>query len=164
MSWSTADTYTVGQTLGAASLNKISGDLSVLGGPMTSYTSTWASSGTQPAIGNGSITSAAVLTNKMVDFRIAVVFGTSTTFGTGSYTLSLPATSVVTHQFRALGWVYQGGVRYPIDGLFLNSSTLNLIYQATAGSSDVSVTPTAPVTLTATAGNGIFISGRYEAA
>lgn len=165
MAWNALTSTVVGQKLTAAYVNLIKGNMDVLGGPMTAYTPTWASSGTAPAIGNGSVTGAAVLANKIVDFRVAVVFGTTTTFGTGSYTLTLPVAPVAGQRFAFDGWIFQGGGLYKIHGHSSGSTTVNLYYIAAVGGASVStVTPTAPVTLTAAATNGIYVSGRYEAA
>lgn len=59
----------------------------------TSYTMTWASSGTQPAIGNGTKQGAYVVIGKTCFFRINVLMGSTTTYGTGTYTFSLPFTA-----------------------------------------------------------------------
>jgi hypothetical protein len=41
MPWTTPETFTAGQTLTAASMNVISGNLDALGGAWTAYTPTW---------------------------------------------------------------------------------------------------------------------------
>jgi hypothetical protein len=165
MAWNTVSSSVVGEKLTAAKVNLIKGDLDVLGGPMTSYVSTWAGSTTNPVIGNGSIVAAAVLANKMIDFRIAVNFGTSTTFGSGAYTLTLPSAPVAGQRFEFGGWIFQGGSFYKISGHAKDTTTLNLFYISNGTTSQVSsMTPTGPVTLTAASTNGIYLSGRYEAA
>lgn len=165
MAWNALSTFTVGQKLSAATANFIKGNFDVLGGPMTSFTSTWGSSGTAPVIGNGSVTSGAVMANKMVRFRIAVAFGSSTTFGTGSYTLTLPSTPITGHRYAFDGWVFQGSSLYKIHGHASGSSTVQLYYiNAVGGAAITTVSATGPVTLTAAAGNGIYLNGEYEAA
>lgn len=57
----------------------------------TTYTPTWGASGTQPAIGNGTIGGAWTAIGKTLHLRIALQMGTTTTYGTGGWTLSLPA-------------------------------------------------------------------------
>jgi hypothetical protein len=54
------------------------------------YTPTWASSGTQPAIGNGVITGRYVQTGKIVRVSVRILMGSTTTYGTGTYSISLP--------------------------------------------------------------------------
>lgn len=60
----------------------------------TAYTPIWASSGTQPALGNGSLVGRYVRIGKFVHFTISLQPGSTTTFGTGTYTFSLPVTAV----------------------------------------------------------------------
>ena len=62
-------------------------------GAWTSYTPSWTSSGSAPAIGNGSVTGAYQRIGRNVIVRIALVWGSTTTNGTGTYFLSVPVTS-----------------------------------------------------------------------
>jgi hypothetical protein len=54
---------------------------------------TWAATGTQPAIGNGTITARYRRSGKMVVFQFRLAMGSTTTYGTGTYTISLPVNS-----------------------------------------------------------------------
>lgn len=58
----------------------------------TAYTPTWSSSGTAPAIGNGTLTGRYIQLGKLVVFRIFWQAGSTTTFGTGYWTWTLPVT------------------------------------------------------------------------
>ena len=61
------------------------------GGKRTSYTPTWGvESGTAPTIGNGSVAGNYNRVGDLVFFQISVVFGSTTTAGSGTYTFSLP--------------------------------------------------------------------------
>jgi hypothetical protein len=61
------------------------------GGNSTAYTPTWAvQSGTNPTIGNGILVGDYSRIGDLVYFRVRVVFGTTTTAGSGTYTFSLP--------------------------------------------------------------------------
>lgn len=57
-------------------------------------TPTWASSGTQPAIGNGTLTSSFAVTDGVCVETFRITMGSTTTYGTGDWTLStaFPAT------------------------------------------------------------------------
>lgn len=55
-----------------------------------SYTPTWAASGTQPVLNNGTMTGRYLQIGKLVFFDISLQPGSTTTFGTGNYTWSLP--------------------------------------------------------------------------
>jgi len=67
--------------------------------PWVSYSPAWTSSGTAPAIVNGTLTGASMRVGNTVFFRIRWVAGSSTTFGTGNYFFSLPYTSVALGSF-----------------------------------------------------------------
>lgn len=59
-----------------------------------SGTLTWATTGVAPAIGNGALVGAYRQTGKTVTFRIYWVAGGTTTFGSGNWLFSLPATAL----------------------------------------------------------------------
>lgn len=54
------------------------------------YTPTWTSTGTAPSLGNGQIAGRYLQYGKTFWFRISLYFGSTTTFGTGFYLLSMP--------------------------------------------------------------------------
>lgn len=59
-------------------------------GAYTAYVPVWASTGTAVALGNGTITGSYIQLGKLVHGRVTLTFGSTTTFGTGTYTLTLP--------------------------------------------------------------------------
>lgn len=132
-------------------------------GAWTSYTPTWGSTGTAPAIGNGSLIGAYTQIQKTVFFRVGVTFGSSTTFGTGNYTLTLPvAPSSSSPYWSWVGYGLNGGTAYRLS-LDVNggSSTAVLNYQSATTGAMTRVGQTAPVTW-ATAGNGFWFNGVFE--
>lgn len=54
------------------------------------YTPVWTSNGTQPTLGNGSITGEFVRSGNMVTATIKLQAGSTTTFGSGNYSFSVP--------------------------------------------------------------------------
>lgn len=58
----------------------------------TAYTPVWSSSGTAPALGNGTLTGAYMQVGDLVFIKIVLRMGSTTTFGTGVYRFSLPVT------------------------------------------------------------------------
>jgi hypothetical protein len=68
-------------------------DISALTSAWTDYTPTWTSTGTAPALGNGTLTGRYKQIGKLVTVKIKIVFGSTTTFGTGGYLFSLPVTA-----------------------------------------------------------------------
>ena len=79
-------------------------------GTWTDFSSTlaWTSSGAAPAFGNA--TKLAEYRrpsgSDMVDVRIKITFGNTTTFGTGVYFLSLPANAATNQIAFGAGWAY----------------------------------------------------------
>lgn len=60
------------------------------GGTYADYTPTWAASGAAPVIGNGTLNARYAQVGKLVHYFGQLVMGSTTTFGTGNYSLSLP--------------------------------------------------------------------------
>lgn len=88
--------FSAGDVLTAADLNAI--------GTWTSYTPTWTSSPTNPAIGNGTLYGAYSQINEMVFVYIRISMGSTTTFGSGVWKLSLPVTGAKPFNFALNGW------------------------------------------------------------
>jgi hypothetical protein len=65
----------------------------IWGGAWTTYVPVWTSTGTAPALGNGSLTGRYVQIGKTVIAKANLTMGSTTTFGTGNYFISLPATA-----------------------------------------------------------------------
>ena len=64
------------------------------GGAWASYTPTWsATGGTAPSLGNGTIGGVYAQIGNITYFNIILTMGSTTTFGTGDWTLSLPVTA-----------------------------------------------------------------------
>lgn len=92
----------------------------------TAYTPSWTSSGTAPAIGNGTITGAWSLVGKTLSFRIKLTMGSTTTFGTGNYSFSLPGGVTSAGEDQAVVAVLfdtSAGLRAHAAGLVLASGT-----------------------------------------
>lgn len=60
-------------------------------GIWTPYTPSWTSSGTAPAIGNGTIIGSFILQDRLLIGHIYLAMGSTTTFGTGTYRFGLPS-------------------------------------------------------------------------
>ena len=111
----------VGQVLTAATMNSI-------GAVSETFTPTWTSSGTAPAIGNGTLSGRYFRIQQIVIAEYLMLPGSTTTFGTGQYYWSLPITAR-TPLFQAgtagYGRVYDqsAGATYICNTLFLSSNT-----------------------------------------
>jgi hypothetical protein len=79
---------------GVGSWNGTEFDANFFNAPVNTYTPTWTvAAGTNPVIGNGTITGRFIQLGKWVFFNVAVQSGSTTTFGTGNYLFSLPVTA-----------------------------------------------------------------------
>lgn len=127
----------------------------------TSYTPTWTGATTNPVMNNGTIVGAYRQVGKTVNFRIVITMGTTTTYGSGAYSVSLPVTAVdarVTHN----GTIRQAATT-PIFGEQATTTTLQLrIITTGTGATFTNMVQGTPVTLAST--NVIALSGTYEAA
>jgi hypothetical protein len=141
--------YNVTATTGATTLYfddfTVGPQTAPLGAPMTdwvSYTPTWSSSGTAPAIGNGSVFGGWRRSGKNMQVQINIVSGTTTTYGSANaYTFSLPS-------------------GYSIDGTVIESlspsvaGTANARYTASLTFGFGSVVPNAATTTVSVANTG----------
>ena len=59
-------------------------------GDWTAWTPTWTSSGTQPVLGNGTLTGRYRQDRKTVTATFRLLMGSTTTYGTGTWTFSVP--------------------------------------------------------------------------
>jgi hypothetical protein len=148
------------EALKSSDLNAQVRDFVTAFGAGQSYTPTWAAASVNPTIGNGTIVGAYTQIQKLVYFRIAITAGSTTTFGSGAYALTLPVAPALNGRSSFNGWLAAGSA-YPIYAIANASTTLNLYYMGTLPSVS-SFTATAPVTLAS--GNSITIHGMYEAA
>jgi hypothetical protein len=84
-------TWVVGEVVSAALLNQeIRDQINSILAAWTSYTPTWSSTGTAPALGNGTLAGRYMLVGKTCHLAIKQTNGTTTTYGTGGYTWALP--------------------------------------------------------------------------
>lgn len=132
-----------------------------------SYSCTWSSSGGAPAVGNGNLYADYFMIGDIVFYAIRLVIGTTTTFGTGTYTFSLPVDR------DSSGF----GAASPPATIRLWDSSANKHYIGTSyGSGTTAIAPifhvdgvsdaqefssTVPVTLAS--GDDVRISGFYQA-
>lgn len=124
-----------------------------------SYTPSWLSSGVAPAIGDGTITGKYTKIGKKIWGRVDIVFGATTTFGTGTYRVTFPSTSVLPSD-RVVGnaLFLDAGVAYYVGiARTIGSTACGVTVPASA-----TWTPTAP--FTQAAGDVVSIMFTYEEA
>lgn len=84
-------TWVVGEVVTAALLNQeIRDQINSMLAAWTSYTPTWASSGTAPNLGNGTIVGRHMKIGRTVIATINQTNGGTTTYGTGNYSWTIP--------------------------------------------------------------------------
>lgn len=132
----------------------------------TSYVPTWTASSVNPAIGNGTLVGAYMRVGKTVIFRITMTAGSTTTFGTGRWSLTLPVATTSGHLWRFTAHQYDTSAALPLAAWALNagsSTTLDLYTGGTtAGGYDRSLQGAVPFAWAT--GDRLSVSGTYEAA
>ena len=126
----------------------------------TAFTPTWTASTTNPAIGNGTISARWFKIGNLIFFRIKVTAGSTTTFGTGSYTFTLtglPTPVAGIRQVIPAGIYARGAGSTAFQGL-LNGSLAMPLYVTTA------FTALASTTAAWASGDTFEITGHYLAA
>jgi len=108
-----------------------------LNGDWTSYVPVWTTTGTAPALGNGTIGGywrRSSLDKGMVKVAGAMTFGSSTTFGTGSYRVTAPVAASANAIGRAVGSAYLADVGTQNKaGICIFADANNLLLIAAAG-------------------------------
>lgn len=160
-------TWVVGEVVTAALLNaELRDQLTDILGAWTSYTPVWAATTTPPSVGNGTLTGRHKLIGKLCTAVWELVMGSTTTFGSGTYSWSLPFTAAspggTSSVFSYIGagrghaavW-YAGSA-----GVTKGGSTARIYSQS--GTQEWS--PTTPVTWAANSGNYLHGQVTYEIA
>jgi hypothetical protein len=126
----------------------------------TTYTPTWGATGTAPTIGNGTRAGASFILGKLMHFRIVLTMGSTTTFGTGVWTLSLPATLTSSATFSlAYGLAYDSSVATVYTVVTSPASTTSLFVFSNAS---LGIGPTVPFTWAN--GDVLTLNGTVEVA
>lgn len=148
----------------AAGAGIIIEDIDKIVGPWTNYSSSlgtgWSSTGTAPSLGNGTATARYLYAGNLVIYTGTLVFGSTTTFGTGLYLFPLPV--------NAQSSTLHAGPTYLVDqgtdanrqaaAVRLNTTSNFVLLAGTGGT----VGPTTPFTFANT--DRICFSLAYEGA
>lgn len=131
----------------------------------TAYTPVWTAATTNPVIGNGSFTGSAYQrVGKTIDFVIVITAGSTTTFGTGQWNISLPFTPKQDGLRFANGNLFDSSasLRYTCSSTWIAGSSINALWTppTTAGVNERAVNPTQPFTWATS--DVLTLNGRYE--
>jgi hypothetical protein len=131
---------TSGQVLTAATLNTI-------GAAWETWTPVWTGSTTNPVIGNGQISGSYCRFNKTVIAEGAIIMGSTTTYGTGTYRISLPfGTAVAANGSVGYATVFDASAGYiAYTGLATQATTS--LFEFRIGNGSGQFQPTVPITL-----------------
>lgn len=114
----------------------------------TAYTPTWTGASVNPAIGNGTMTCAYQADGKTLKLRIAILMGSTTTYGTGAWSLGLPAGFTTAHNYATvlgsayrayhlpISWVF-GGTGSSSGGMYGSSAAVSSTVPHTWATSDL---------------------------
>lgn len=162
MAWTSPATWTAGTVLNAAQLNtQVRDNFKAIGDPWTAYVPQWLGATTNPVIGNGSIVAAYMQAGKLVHFRIRIVMGSTTTYGSGAWTFGLPVAAVLSTDSAIDCSVFLKDVSAParyLRSAYLNTTTLI----APCDAAGALVNSTSPFVWANT--DILSIAGTYEAA
>ena len=164
MAWTSPAVFIAHAKLTAAQLNAVQDNLRAIGEPWTAYTPTWTTTGTAPSLGNGSLTGAYVKAGRLVVFRAVLTAGSSTTFGTGNWSLSLPSLAAATvgrQPVPALGRDDSATDDYGLAAVIASGASTCALRVATSAPWP-NVTASAPFTWAT--GDSLTVCGTYEAA
>jgi hypothetical protein len=133
-------------------------------GASIAYTPTWTSTGTAPAIGNGTLTGSYMRVGDLIAFNISLSWGTTTTNGTGQYRFSLPFAINLARQSPIItARILDNGVVW-YNSLFgdtadPNTTTTITLYQPDA-TDGIPVGATSPITFNNL--DALYIQGIYR--
>ena len=154
--------FTAGQVLTAAQMNSI-------GEAWIAYTPSWTSGGTQPVLGNGSITGFYTQVNKIVIARMFLVAGSTTTFGTGSYSFSFPVAAKAVANFGTIlseGLLYDSNIGngYKMSVNYISGSGTTFRPQVYSNASQAYQVLSSTLPITLAVNDEVSLSFAYEAA
>jgi hypothetical protein len=94
-------------------------------GAWTAYTPVWAASGTAVSLGNGTIVGRYYQLGKLVVASVRLLAGTTTTFGTGTYSFTLPVTAATTSSLFRHGAAYLRDSSAASTGHFVGTAIID---------------------------------------
>jgi hypothetical protein len=103
------------------------------GWPLDTYTPAWTGSGSNPALGNGTVSGKYIELGDLVIGGFHFTMGSTTTYGTSNYSMSIPVTASTTWPGLCLVWAVDssgGNALYSGFGTVFTTTTLLLTNKA----------------------------------
>lgn len=129
------------------------------------YTPVWTATGTAPSIGSGTLTGRSVTIGTTVHFIIKLTGASDTTWGTGSYSWTLPVAAAASTDFVGdlfVGDSSAGSSAYSTGIAFVGASGTTVGGYVGAKNGAAAVTSSNPQTFAS--GDRIWLAGTYEMA
>ncbi|MEV7285465.1 hypothetical protein AB0O01_13000 [Streptomyces sp. NPDC093252] len=137
-------------------------------GAWSTYSPAWTATTTNPSIGDGTLTGRYTVVGKVCHFTTLVTFGSTTTFGSGSYVLGLPVTAGALGglpQFHGVATSSGGRGALACQPLASTGATGYTLWGPTAVSPALGQVGSAGLLGAAWSASGVIrISGTYEVA
>jgi uncharacterized membrane protein YbhN (UPF0104 family) len=165
MALATPRTWVVGEVVTAAIQNaEIRDQFNDIIAAWTTYTPTWTAATTNPVLGNGTIVGRYKKIGKVVNFQIDLTMGSTTTYGSGAWSVTLPFAAAASSGSRIGVAQALGGSRFPGQVVISPSATgTSPFFPSSSSVSNLSsVAATTPFAWAN--GNELRITGCYESA
>ena len=153
----------VGTDLSVA--GNINSSANVNTGAWATFTPTWTASGTAPSLGNGTLIGRYQRIGRTIKFHINLAPGSTTTFGTGTYSFAMPVISAnngctMTGTAEALVTNVFGGICV----ISPNVTTLTVWFPGSTTATNLTSSGPTIAGQTFASGHSLRITGEYEAA
>jgi len=163
VAWTTR-TWVAGSTVLAAWMNELRDNFKAIGDAWTTSYTPVLTGTTNPAIGNGTAVGHYISAGKLTIFSVKITFGSTSTYGSGAWFVSLPVARASGGVIRAdCFYESAGAARYRGTSYAGTTTTIGLGVDAgSAGGALSAVDPAVPFTWAS--GAFLEVSGTYEAA
>lgn len=166
MALATPRTWVVGEVVTAAYLNaEVRDQFNDIIAAWTTYTPTWTAATTNPVLGNGTIVGRYKRIGKTVHLQIDLTMGSTTTYGSGAWSVTLPLAAASSSGSRIGAAQALGGANRYAGQIVVSSgaSGISAFFPASASVSNLS-SVAAAVPFAWANGNELRITATYEAA
>lgn len=111
----------------------------------SAFTPTWTGSGSNPSLGNGTLTGLYDRNDRHVTVTVDLTIGSTTTLGTGEYSFGLPLQAVSGRSFVGSAWLSDAGTAFYVGTVLVVAGSTTAQVYFNAGASAMS--PTVPIAL-----------------
>lgn len=145
-------------TIAAAGDDVQAADVNALEPVWTSYSPTWGGSVSNPSLGNGTLTGAYAKVGNLVNVRIALAIGSTSTGGSGRWTFTLPFAPAAQQALAAVAEDTSASARY--GGAAWITPGAGVFAVALGAGGNTGVLSTVPFTWAN--GDQLYINGSYQ--